>query len=680
MIIPTTTNKIESFGVSNAQTFRMQQSRKAFSILSDLYSDKPLAIVRELSANALDSMKMAKKGDVPFHIHIPNSLEPWLTIEDYGTGIADEDIYNIYSVYFASTKSETNDQIGCLGLGSKSPFCYTDNFTITSIHNGIKSIYSAFFNEQNFPTIAKMHSENTDEGNGVAIQIPIKESDFYLFANAIKKACRFFSVKPIISGGAITWDDDKIIFSGEDWKIIQGLRDSYAVMGGVAYPINPYSFETQYSNLLYKGVIMFFEMGEVDFVPSREALSYCDMTKSAICNKILSIKKEIVDGYTKKIAEKSSLFEALMTVQYFSNYCNFVDLSRYDITYNNEVITYPSNFVSNKLAKLGGKIVKIEKSYYRRKKVSVSHSIDISLFSKEHPIFVDDLKRGSENRAKKAVSDKTYECLYLMNKAAFDYFKSIGADFEYKMASELPKLNAYSAKTSTSKNVSFYRLGDSYKKSWDSVEFDSSTYDDNHKYYLVKNTDSCDPFPLKVGNISVYDKSTFIKLLDYLELDRNDVIMVSKRNLDNVVDALEVTPFIEYLEDVEIDFTVSDQQISDYQKYASHFSYYESLMGELSKFTDGETYKFLETINKNILHILEIKHNNFLDKNYIHEIANHKTSVPPTSYSHLAEEIRLFIDNTYCFSIPYSTARIFQKIVEKYDKKVLTESLDCAML
>ena len=106
---PTTIERIGN--VSNEAQFRMKTSRKSFQILSDLYSDKALAIVRELGCNAADSMIAAGKSDQPFHIHLPNTLEPWLTIQDFGTGISHENIYDIYSVYFSSTKTNTNDQI-----------------------------------------------------------------------------------------------------------------------------------------------------------------------------------------------------------------------------------------------------------------------------------------------------------------------------------------------------------------------------------------------------------------------------------------------------------------------------------------------------------------------------------------------------------------------------------------
>lgn len=237
MKLNTNTNTIERIGnVTEEAQFRMKTSQKAFQILSDLYSDKPLAVVRELGCNAADSMTAAAKANQPFNIHLPNSLEPWLTIQDFGTGISHNDIYDIYTVYFASTKTNSNSQIGCLGLGSKSPFCYTDNFSVTSIVNGEKRIYNAYFNESGTPAIALMSTDITNEKNGVAIQIPVKSGDFNDFIEAVKKAFRFFDVKPTITGGKIEWDASNPMFQADDWAFYDRMADryhgeSFAIMG-----------------------------------------------------------------------------------------------------------------------------------------------------------------------------------------------------------------------------------------------------------------------------------------------------------------------------------------------------------------------------------------------------------------------------------------------------------------
>ena len=140
--------------------FRIRNSAKAFNILSSgLYANKIRAIIRELSCNAIDSHVAAGRIETPFDVHLPNQLEPWFAIRDYGTGLSHEQVTNIYTTYFESTKTDSNAFIGALGLGSKSPFSYTDNFTVTAVKDGRKGIYTAFINEQGVPSIALMMEE-----------------------------------------------------------------------------------------------------------------------------------------------------------------------------------------------------------------------------------------------------------------------------------------------------------------------------------------------------------------------------------------------------------------------------------------------------------------------------------------------------------------------------------------
>ena len=224
--------------------FRIRNSAKAFNILSSgLYANKIRAIIRELSCNAVDSHVAAGKTDVPFEIHLPNSLDPFFSIRDFGTGLTHDQVTNIYTTYFESTKTDSNAFIGALGLGSKSPFSYTDNFTVTAIKDGKRGIYSAFTNGEGVPSIALMMTEETDEPSGVEIKFSVNDRyDFYKFRDEAVKVFRHFKLKPTIKGCA------EFRFELPDYEtrdIIPGVhtlnnaRRSVAVMGNIAYPNKP---------------------------------------------------------------------------------------------------------------------------------------------------------------------------------------------------------------------------------------------------------------------------------------------------------------------------------------------------------------------------------------------------------------------------------------------------------
>jgi hypothetical protein len=325
MIRQETVNQIEKIGGGESHKFSIKVSRAAFSILSGLYSDTRKAIVRELSTNAMDSHVAAGKPTLPIHVHLPNALEPYLTIRDFGLGLSHEDVIKIYSTYFESTKTSSNDFNGCLGLGSKSPFAYTDNFTVTSIHDGVKRFYLAFFDESGAPTITLGGEEKTTESNGVEIQIPVKQGDSDKFIIAAKEVYRWFSVKPEIVGAAISFDaETEPLIKGQDWKLTATSLDHYSseksfvVMGGVAYPIRSSSVQNGFfDDLLRAGLIIQTKIGEVDFTPSREDLDYNERTVAFLTRRMTAIKDEISQVYKTQLDactfsdEKILLFRAL---------------------------------------------------------------------------------------------------------------------------------------------------------------------------------------------------------------------------------------------------------------------------------------------------------------------------------------------------------------------------------
>ena len=290
--------------------FRIRNSAKAFNILSSgLYANKIKAIIRELSCNAIDSHTAAGTNQ-PFEVHLPTTLEPWFYIRDFGTGLNHEQVSNIYTTYFESTKTESNAFIGALGLGSKSPFSYTDNFTVTAIKDGRKGIYSAFINDVGVPSIALMGEEQVTEPNGVEVKFSVNERyDFNKFADEAENVYRWFPVAPTITGNVITiqpfeFETKDIIPGVHSMHLSHGRPGSIAVMGNIAYPIEVPQAEQSLEGLhqlLKHGLVMEFGIGELDFQASREGLSYIPLT-------IDSIRKKLVDinaALTKVLAAEA---------------------------------------------------------------------------------------------------------------------------------------------------------------------------------------------------------------------------------------------------------------------------------------------------------------------------------------------------------------------------------------
>jgi hypothetical protein len=291
--------------------FRIRNSAKAFNILSSgLYANKIKAIIRELSCNAIDSHTAAGTTQ-PFEVHLPTTLEPWFSIRDFGTGLSHDQVTKIYTTYFESTKTESNEFIGALGLGSKSPFSYTDNFTVTAIQNGRKGIYSAFINDVGVPSIALMGEEQVTESNGVEVKFSVNDRyDFSKFADEAQSVYRWFPVLPTITGNKINvipvYYETKDIIAGvhslED-NYSRGRNPSVAVMGNIAYPIDVPQAEQVLEGLdqlLKCGLVIEFGIGELDFQASREGLSYIPLTIDSIRKKLVAVNSALTEVLTKE--------------------------------------------------------------------------------------------------------------------------------------------------------------------------------------------------------------------------------------------------------------------------------------------------------------------------------------------------------------------------------------------
>ena len=320
-------------------SFSMDESPEAFEILSDgLYPNKIKAVVRELSTNAVEShitkhKQLTGEKITPevidalpqFEIHLPTTMEPHFSIRDFGTGLSHDDLMNMYTTYFRSTKRDTNDVGGCLGLGSKSPFTYSDNFSVVSIHNGRKTCYnltidngyptpSFFANEDGSPV-----SEETSEPDGMLITIPCKSTDEYEWESEAQIIYKYFRIKPKFIGKQVLIDSPEYIVEGNGWGIRErDHKGPRAIMGSIAYPISRSSIkcwndmdkkDSNLESLLRADIDLYFPLGVLKITPSREALGYKPSTQKNIKAKFTSVYDELKEQVLTSFDECKSLWE-----------------------------------------------------------------------------------------------------------------------------------------------------------------------------------------------------------------------------------------------------------------------------------------------------------------------------------------------------------------------------------
>ena len=293
--------------------FTIQGNAKMFSILADkLYSDKPRAVIREISANALDAHGMNGQTR-PFDISLPNHMEPMLIIRDYGPGMSDDDVMMMYTSFGASTKDQGNDAIGGFGLGCKSPFAYADAFTVSSVQAGVKRNYAAYRGSDGIPQMTRVGEEATDEPDGIKVCVPIKDNDWWTFEQTAIDLLQHFPEGSFNPHGIEVSAIEYVSKHDGYWVRKAKPPKPYVLMGPIAYPVDWTLILEEGDVALPETVIMVFDIGSLDLQPNREGLSYDNLTLATLRQRYRSI----ADAYAEEqfaLIQKLNRFEQVLHI------------------------------------------------------------------------------------------------------------------------------------------------------------------------------------------------------------------------------------------------------------------------------------------------------------------------------------------------------------------------------
>jgi len=312
---------------------------KMFHLLSNLYTNPLGAVIREISTNCLDAHRLSDNIDKPFQINISGEMEDnkYIEFRDYGPGMSEDQVKNIFTVMGKSTKENTNDQTGCLGLGSKSPHAISETYSVISINNNIKTIYNISKNEIGIPKLVIFASIETHEENGLIVRVPLKKEFYnkYKLNKIIEEQLHFFKNKPIVKFGE---EVQKLnYFNPENYNKLNNhyirkenftsLNNLKVVQGEVSYEIDYYDLTREIITYDDKRIssqkltisdklemdrdkleqlkelcrnfqiILVANMGKVTFAMNREKLIY---DKKTVLN-IINYLNDILIAYQKKL-------------------------------------------------------------------------------------------------------------------------------------------------------------------------------------------------------------------------------------------------------------------------------------------------------------------------------------------------------------------------------------------
>ena len=324
MLLTQDRDLIQSEGLGAGNSFTIAASAKAFEVLSsNLYQNKILAVIREITCNAADAHKVAGLPLSEIGVHIPSWADPEFRVRDFGSGLSREDVLSLYTTYFRSTKDTSNDLIGGFGLGSKSPFSVADQFTVTSWHGGAKTTYVCY-KDGGLPRVNVVSSEPCGIETGLAVSVAAKNSDLPWWEREARNFFCWWPELPTFTGAksvelsTIPKHDVLIKSASEtngipDWYIINSST-SYVLMGLVAYRLQtsavkglPPDVATLFSDT---GFVLNMPVGSLSVSPSREALSYDNNTSAALVKKAAELAREVIDTAKQDLANQPSLHEA----------------------------------------------------------------------------------------------------------------------------------------------------------------------------------------------------------------------------------------------------------------------------------------------------------------------------------------------------------------------------------
>ena len=303
-------------------------------LTSSLYSNNWWAILRELSANCADIHQRVGQTR-PWEIKGPTPVDPTLVFTDYGSGLSDNFILGLNDdgtaaddglfVMGSSSKLDLPTEIGGFGAGFKSVFSKADQVIVESRYFGTATTFAAYKDKdpetQGVAIFVDIADKTPCDTSGLTITIPVAADDIEEVNKLIAKHLWRFDPQPISS---VPLKQVTPLIKTDLFSLRPAPKDGYygrnsensahAIMGGIAYPIDPDSLGLSYSDpikkVLNSPIDIHFALGEVCPTMNRERLNYQPRTIEGIKTKVALVLASLRDYVTAQVAGQPNLWSA----------------------------------------------------------------------------------------------------------------------------------------------------------------------------------------------------------------------------------------------------------------------------------------------------------------------------------------------------------------------------------
>lgn len=292
-------------------------------LTTNLYSNPIMSFIRETVSNGWDSHVEAKVQQpvlISLYSTLPgdkfreNTSYSWgykvpleITIRDFGVGLSPDRFAAIYTNIGSSTKRDSNDFIGCFGIGRFSCLACADSATLTSYYNGTKYSY-LMYKDGSSINIDELGQFPTTERNGLAVKVSLQVSrnDMIELRNGIEALAYF---------NCIYVDDPLNLMVGFAQNFNSRITKEYNTfsiwdmphtpsftvnrpnvvirVGNCIYPLTKTQLLTDIEFPSHWNIAIKFKIGELSVTPNREAILYNQKTDDIIRNRCKEVLEEI---------------------------------------------------------------------------------------------------------------------------------------------------------------------------------------------------------------------------------------------------------------------------------------------------------------------------------------------------------------------------------------------------
>lgn len=290
-IAPSTTTVISDEG-GERKTMHSKVSdngaARIASMVVNMYADPVSAVTREYIANAVDAT-IAAGSKAPVEVTVPTLLNPTLVVKDHGIGMDAATVENAFLAFAESTKGDTNDQIGGLGVGAKSAWTVCEAFIVDTVKDGKRNVVRA---SRDLEHEVMVSDADTDLPNGTTVTIPVKV-DGVAWNDEILKVAMFHKRGAVlVDGKPVTSVHDGKRLGPVRIGVVRGINGRLKVMSGGTM----FGVPSTLTNLLSEEIpnvsaVIELPVGSFSHTPNRDFLIADDRTRRALTDALKAFRK-----------------------------------------------------------------------------------------------------------------------------------------------------------------------------------------------------------------------------------------------------------------------------------------------------------------------------------------------------------------------------------------------------